>query len=208
MIPVAGPARDRSTWASPVLRALEWVAYPAMAGLACSIVMLGVITWLPALCATARALRRWREDGDGSVFINVFRSVPRYWRCWRTGATLSGLAGVLLVCNSVFLVRQGSLPALALMVVQLFLLVALWNFLTWLAVYTCREESPTPRSSLRRIAFAAAFGRPSGWLPVIVGVTVLVVLLPTAIGSLAYAPSLCLLIAQTLITHHQGESRS
>lgn len=205
---VSGPQRDRPRrWESSALGGLEWVACPGLAGLACSILMLGVVTWLPALCATGEALRRWREDGDGDAFVGVFRSFAKYWHSWAATSTMAGLAAVMLIGNGVFLFRQGSLPALALLVVQLFLLAALINYLVWLAVLA-NSAGPDATATLRRVAVGTAFGRPSGWLPMISGAAVALLLLPTGIGTPAFAPSACLLVAQALNNHERGESRT
>jgi len=77
-VTLAVPRQRRMTAGIP--QALEFTAYPALAGAALCVLSLGVITWLPTLAATAAALRQWRAEHDSRCFIAVFAAFPRYWR--------------------------------------------------------------------------------------------------------------------------------
>ncbi|MGH8794742.1 MAG: DUF624 domain-containing protein, partial [Stackebrandtia sp.] len=122
------PRQDDSQggrWEHGVLRALEYVANPALAGAAFCLLCLGVVTWLPALAAAGRALRRWRADGEQRCFVGVFEAFGDCWRTlWRHGL-VSTAAFAILAANVVFLAAQPSPAAFALLAVQVGIAAAL-----------------------------------------------------------------------------------
>ncbi|MEU5716403.1 hypothetical protein AB0G71_11540 [Streptomyces sp. NPDC020403] len=131
------PASGRTA----LLRGLEFLAYPAAAGAACTVLSLGVVTWLPALAAMGYALQRWRVDGDSRVFAGTLAAFPRYWRAlWRHGLLSTVLAAVLCA-NTVFLLGRTE-P---------------WNF-----VVLAAQVGITAALVIHHVALAAEAGRAPG----------------------------------------------
>ncbi|MFI5808283.1 hypothetical protein [Streptomyces sp. NPDC051561] len=113
----AAPSRLLVTWPT-LLRRLEYLACPAAAGAAFTVLALGVVTWLPALAALAHALQRWREEGDTRCFTGVFAAFPRYWRAlWKHGL-LSAVSAFLLAAKSPFLLGGSSVLAFLVLAAQ------------------------------------------------------------------------------------------
>lgn len=177
--------RSRS-WESSVLAALEWVSNPALAGVAFLLLSVGVVTWLPALAATAQALYSWRSDGEQRCFIGTLTAFPAQWRrLWRH-SVVSTLVTVLLVTNVVFLVNQQSAAALILLALHAGIGLALLVYHLALAA--------TPGAS-RRETMVLAFG---GWRPLLLltatGATILLTL-PLAVGPFLFGATVPLLVA-------------
>lgn len=198
MTTVAVARRSARGWAGGVLRALEFVAYPALAGAAFCLLCLGVVTWLPALAALAESLRRWRSDGDPACFTGVFRAFPRLWRAlWRHGL-VSTVVYLVLAVNAVFLAGQSSMTAVALLGAQLGIGIALVPYHFALAAVAATAPAATP-ARWRRDAMLVAFGRPArglGLLAAAVVAPAVTVVIP--LGPLLLGPSLPMLYALTL----------
>jgi hypothetical protein len=202
-------ATRRQGWEGTALRWLEWVANPALAGLAFCLLCVGVVTWLPALAATAYALHRWRTDDEQQVFSTVLDSFGRYWSAlWRHGL-VSTLAVAVLVANLVFLAGRTSAVAFGLFAVQAGIAGALVPYHLSLAAVAAR--SPEHPGRWRRDAVVLAFG---GWRgPVLFGSALAAVLLtlPLAVGPLLFGPTLPLLLALALagrvVPDHRKGSR-
>lgn len=175
-------------WAAGVLRACEFVAYPALAGAAFVVLCLGVVTWLPALAALAESLRRWRSDGDAACFVGVFAAFPRMWRTLWRHAVVSTVVYLVLAANAVFLAGQGSIGAVALLGAQVGIGVALVPYHLALAAVTATDHDAGPAQA-RRTALLLAFGRPARGLGLLAAavlapvVTVVIPLGPLVLGS-------------------------
>jgi uncharacterized membrane protein YesL len=186
-----------------VLRACEFVAYPALAGAAFVVLCLGVVTWLPALAALAESLRRWRSDGETACFVTVFAAFPRMWRTlWRHGV-VSTVVCLVLAVNAVFLAGQGSIGAVALLGAQLGIGVALVPYHLALAAVAATNPDAGP-ADLRRRALLVAFGRPArglGLLAAALLAPVVTIVIP--LGPLLLGSSLPVLYALTQVKEHR-----
>jgi uncharacterized membrane protein YesL len=152
------PPADRSRrWSQTLLGWLEWLAHPVAAGAAFAILCLGVVTWLPALAATAHALRAWRADGDGRSFTGVFRAFGTYWRPLLGHAVASTAGLALLVVDVVFLVGRSGPAAVVLVMLALGLLVASVPYHLALAVVAAARPDGGMRAWVRG-ALWFAFG--------------------------------------------------
>ncbi|GAA2180515.1 hypothetical protein GCM10009785_11660 [Brooklawnia cerclae] len=118
----------------PIFWWLDYLAYPAMAGVAFVVLALGVVTWLPALAAAGRALDGWRTNGDTSVLTGTFRAFRRYARVLMPHAVVSTLALALLAIDVIFLSGRSGPVALALFMICLGLVLVLLIYHVALAV--------------------------------------------------------------------------
>lgn len=185
-------------WERPALRGLEFVAYPALAGVAFCLLCAGVVTWLPALAATAYALNRWRVDGEARCFAGVFAAFPRMWRALWRHAVVSTVVLAVLGANLVFLAGRTEPVAFALFAVQMGILAALVPYHISLAAVAA-VGAGTPRA-----AALLAFGSPRrGFALLAAAVLVFLLSLPLAIGPLLFGPTLPVLLAL-----HLGADRS
>lgn len=184
-----------------ILRALEFVAYPALAGAAFCVLSLGVVTWLPALAATAAALRQWRADHDSRCFTGVFAAFPRYWRgLWRHGL-VSTVVITVLVANVVFLAGEPAPAAFAMLAAQVGIGLALVPYHLALAATAAVTPEADP-ATWRRSALALAFGSAThgvGLLAVTAAATLATI--PIPLGPLLLGPTLPLLYALHLADH-------
>lgn len=163
-----------------ILKWLEWVANPALAGAAFLLLSLGVVTWLPALAAAACALREWDRPfvGTFAAFGSAFK------RLWKH-AVLSTLAGAVLVANIVFLAGQPSPIAFGLLAAQVGILAAAIPYHIALAV-----------TQDGKAALVLAFGsRKRGLLLLGAAVLAPIIALPLAVGPFLFGPTLPLLVA-------------
>ncbi|MGW3088363.1 DUF624 domain-containing protein [Streptomyces sp. NPDC001108] len=187
-------ARSSSTWPT-LLRRLEFVAYPAAAGAAFTVLSLGIVTWLPALAALAHALQRWREEGDGRCFTGTFTAFPRYWRAlWRHSLASTAAGGVLAV-NVVHLLGRPEPWTFVLLAAQVGVAAAL----TVHHVALAAEAGRFPHGSVRawsRGALALGFGsaaRGTALLGAVVSAVLLSLVVP--LGPLLLGPSVPVLLA-------------
>lgn len=180
-------------WSGRLLRGLEYVAYPAAAGAAGTVLALGIVTWLPALASTARGLQDWRTDGETRLFRAVLRAFPRYRRALLPHSAAGVAVAVLLAANLYFLSGRTGLAAFALFAGQVGIVALL--VLYHLAVAVCAARTPGGSAAgWRREALAFAFGAPSrglGLLATAVAATILSVVLP--LGPLLFGASVPLL---------------
>jgi hypothetical protein len=163
-----------------ILRWLEWVANPALAGAAFLVLCLGVVTWLPALAAAATALRQWDR-----AFLDTFAAFgPAFRRLWKHGL-VSTLAIAMLLANIAFLSGQPSPLAFAMLAAQVGLLLAAIPYHLALAV------TRDPKAAL-----VLAFGSwKRGALLLGTAVAAPIVALPLALGPLLFGPTMPLLVA-------------
>ncbi|WP_203964631.1 hypothetical protein [Actinocatenispora thailandica] len=198
---MATAQRAPRRWSTGLLRALEYVAYPAAAGAAGTILSLGVITWLPALAATAYGLQAWRRDGTTRVFGEVFRGWRRYRRVLLPHSALGTVAALLLAANLWFLSGRTGLAAFALFAGQVG--IAVLAVLYHLALAVCAGRRPNDGAAAwRRAAAVLAFARPSrglGLLATAVAATILTVVVP--VGPLLFGASVPLLYGLYLADH-------
>ncbi|MFI5593901.1 hypothetical protein ACIA5G_53405 [Amycolatopsis sp. NPDC051758] len=182
-------------WERGALRAMEFVAQPALAGAAFCLLALGVVTWLPALAAAAVALQDWRGDGGGRPFTGTFRAFPRCWRVlWKDGFA-AGAAIVVLVTNCLFLLGQGGPAAFVLLPVQVVLLASLAVYTLALAAVSAVDAG----GDVRRRAAALAFGSPRRCLALLLSLLLApLAMLPVPLGPLVLGPTLPLLLALSL----------
>jgi hypothetical protein len=178
-----------------VLRGLEYVAYPALAGAAYTLLCLGVVTWLPALAALAHTLHRWRTDGDGRCFTGVFAAFGGYWTAlWRHSLASTAVLAVV-VANVVFLAGKWPRPvAAALLMVQLGLLAAATVYHLAVAVLAGRDgpaRTATAGRDLRRRALVFGFGAwRRGCVLLAVSLLAAPLTLPIVLGPVLYGASL------------------
>lgn len=191
---IVGWERAALVW----LRWLEAVTAPAFAGAACALLVLPVVTWLPALAATARTLHRWRTEGETSCFTGVFADFRRYWRPLLPHSLLGAVAAVLLTVNAVLLtgpLPQASAPvAFGLLVGQLGLGAVL--VLYHLGVAVAAALAPEAGAGdWRRGGLVVAFGSPRRGLALLATVAATpVVTLVLPLGPVLYGVSLPLLV--------------
>ncbi|NIK56393.1 DUF624 domain-containing protein [Kribbella shirazensis] len=135
---------------------LGWIASPALAGAAFSILCLGIITWLPALAAVGFALNRWRTDGDTRCFTGVFVGWRRYWRQLLPHSTPMTVAVLIAASNLSFLSGRSGPLVLALFMIHVGLIAAAITYHLALAVAAGRNPSGSA-TEWRRTAFRLAF---------------------------------------------------
>ncbi|HEY3560837.1 MAG TPA: hypothetical protein VGL05_25420 [Kribbella sp.] len=140
-------------------RALEWlgwIAGPAAAGAAFTILCLGIVTWLPALAGVGFALNRWRDDGDTRCFTGVFAGWRRYWRQLLPHSVLMTIAAVVAVSNLAFLSGRSGPLVLTLFMIHVGLIAAAVTYHLALAVAAGRNPARSA-AEWRRTAFRLAF---------------------------------------------------
>ncbi|WFF04497.1 hypothetical protein O7622_15520 [Micromonospora sp. WMMD1076] len=193
-----GPERRAGGWEGTALRALEFVAYPALAGCALLLLCLPVVTWLPALAAAAYALQAWRDGAAARPFLGTLRAFGGYWRALWRHALVSTVAGAVLVGNIAFLAaRPGPLPA-ALLALQVGLVLAFVPYHLAVAVVAGRGPGGDLRRWTREALFLA-FGSPGRGLALLgAAIAVPVLTSPSALGPLLLGPTLPLLLGQRL----------
>ena len=93
----------RPRWEHKLLTLLRYPANLMFAGLAATILSLGVVTALPAAVAASRAMSGWLRDGDDTVFTTTFAEFAATWR--RTLPLGVGAVAVVVVlaANTAFL---------------------------------------------------------------------------------------------------------
>ncbi|TQM03092.1 DUF624 domain-containing protein [Pseudonocardia kunmingensis] len=198
--------RPRGTgWEGVVLRCLEFVAYPALAGVAFCLLCLGVVTWLPALAAVAAALQRWRHDGDSRCFTGVFAAFPGCWRALWRHALLSTAVLAALVVAVAFLAGRPEPLAIPLLAVQAGGLAAFAVYHLAVAVVT----GAAPEAPARRWALVLAFGSRGRGLALLAAVVLSpLVTLPLAVGPLLLGPTLPVLVGLVLLDRARVASGS
>lgn len=153
------PEATPSGWPT-LLRRLEFVAYPAAAGAAFTLLALGVVTWLPALAAMGRALQRWRVDGDSRCFANTFAPFGGYWRALWLHGLLSTAAAVVLVANTLHLLGRSESWTFPLLAAQVGIAAAFVIHHVALAAVAGRDPDDGVRSWSAG-ALALGFGSPA-----------------------------------------------
>ncbi|MFD7309709.1 hypothetical protein [Promicromonospora sp. NPDC059942] len=132
-------------WSRTLLGWLEWLAHPVLAGVAFAVLCVGVVTWLPALAATAHALRAWRADGETRTFTGVFRAFGIYLRPLLVHAVASTAGLALLVVDVVFLAGRTGPAAVVLVLLALGLLLVAVPYHLALAVVAGADPAGTAR---------------------------------------------------------------
>ncbi|MFE7264482.1 DUF624 domain-containing protein [Streptomyces sp. NPDC057592] len=180
-----------------LLRRLEFVAYPAAAGAAFTLLSLGVVTWLPALAAMGHALQRWRAEGDSRCFTNTFAAFPQYWRSLWRHSLASTAAGIVLAANIVHLLGRPEPWTFVLLAAQVGIAAAL----TIHHVALAAEAGRSPRGTVRTWshgALALGFGsaaRGTALLGAVVSAALISLVVP--LGPLLLGPSIPVLLAQS-----------
>ncbi len=198
-------ARSPRRWSTGLLRGLEYVAYPATAGAAGTILALGVVTWLPALAATAYGLQSWRRDGTTRIFTEVLRGWRHYRRTLLPHSVLALVAVLVLGTNLYFLAGRSGLAAFALFLGQVGILALIVLYHLALAVCAGRAPDQTVRQ-WRRWALVLAFARPGrglGLLATAVAATILTV--PVPLGPLLFGASVPLLYGLYMADQDEAE---
>lgn len=178
-----------------LLRRLEFVAYPAAAGAACTVLSLGVVTWLPALAAMGHALQRWRAEGDSRCFTNAFRAFPRYWRALWRHCLVSTAAGIVLAANIVHLLGRPEPWTFVLLAAQVGVAAALAIHHVALAAEAGRAPHGTVRTWSRG-ALALGYGsaaRGTALLGAVISAVLISLVVP--LGPLLLGPSIPVLLA-------------
>ncbi|OZM76178.1 DUF624 domain-containing protein [Pseudonocardia sp. MH-G8] len=183
-------------WEGVVLRCLEFVAYPALAGLAFCLLCLGVVTWLPALAAVASALQRWRRDDDSRCFTGTLAAFPGQWRAlWRHALVSTAVLAAVVVAIG-FLAGRPEPAAIPLLAVQAGGLAAFAVYHLALAVVSGDD----PGGPARRRALVLAFGSGRRGLALLAAVVLAPLLtLPLAVGPLLLGPTLPVLCGLLLL---------
>jgi hypothetical protein len=188
--------RRSGSWEQAALSGLEWVANPALAGAAFVLLGLAVVTWLPALAATAQVLYRWRSEGEQRCFLGVFAAFGGYWRAMWRQSLISTAVTVVLLINVGFLARQSTPVALVFLAMHLGIAAAMVPYHLGLAALAGR--SPGASQYWWRQALVLGFG---GWRgPILLAATAAAVLftLPLAVGPFLFGPTAPLLLALRL----------
>ncbi|MET9917654.1 DUF624 domain-containing protein [Streptomyces sp. NPDC006435] len=178
-----------------LLRRLEFIAYPAAAGAAFTVLALGVVTWLPALAAMGYALQRWRAEGDSRCFVHTFTAFPRYWRALWRHSLVSTVAVFVLVANIVHLLGRSEPWTFVLLAAQVGIAAALAIHHVALAAEAGRSPDGTVRTWSRG-ALALGFGSPArgtALLGAVVSAALLSLVVP--LGPLLLGPSIPVLLA-------------
>lgn len=200
---------------------MDGLAQPALAGIAVSLLGIGVVTWLPALAAAASRLDRWRREGDPAVFTGTFSEFVPLWRLlWRPAIGV-GVALVIIVLDIGFLAGRPEPWAHALAAVLVGVGIALVTWAVALAVVcgtvvladdeqSAGDERTDDAVRLDRVPWAAAltlgFGRPGGLL-IIVALLAGFLLIPTGIGPFLYGPTIPLLVGRRVWLARQRRHR-
>ena len=183
-----------------MLRSLEWVAHPALAGAAFCLLSLGVVTWLPALAALASALQGWRRDGDSRCFTAVLAAFPGYWRLLWRHAVVSTAALAALAAVVAFLAGRPEPVAIPLLAVQVGGLAAFVVYHLALAVVAGHDTAVAEPGCRRVQALVFAFGSVGRSLALLAAAVLAPVLtLPLAVGPLLLGPSLAVLCGLILL---------
>lgn len=193
--PVRPPGRSaagpRRRWEERLLAGLAYPANLALAGLAATVIALGIITVLPAAVAASRALDAWLRDGEDAVFTGTFRELRATWR--RTlplGAAATLCTGVLSV-NAVFLWNRSdggtNGPALILGAATVVVACTLALLVLALPVAATRSPDAGPRAWVVEAAALVA-GRP-------VRAVVLLALVVALLATLWLLPTLAPFVA-------------
>ncbi|MCX4869149.1 hypothetical protein OIC43_40320 [Streptomyces sp. NBC_00825] len=183
-----------SSWPT-LLRRLEFVAYPAAAGAAFTVLSLGVVTWLPALAAMGHALQRWRAEGDSRCFTNTFAAFPQYWRSLWRHSLASTAAAVVLAANIVHLLGRPEPWTFVLLAAQMGIAAALAIHHVALAAEAGRSPHGTVRTWSRG-ALALGFGsaaRGTALLGAVISAALISLVVP--LGPLLLGPSIPVLLA-------------
>ncbi|MER8084850.1 DUF624 domain-containing protein [Streptomyces sp. NPDC094048] len=178
-----------------LLRRLEFVAYPAAAGAAFTVLSLGVVTWLPALAAMGHALQRWRAEGDSRCFTNAFGAFPQYWWALWRHTLASTAAGIVLTANIVHLLGRSEPWAFVLLAAQVGIAAALVIHHVALAGEAGRSPHGTVRTWSRG-ALALGFGsaaRGTALLGAVISAALLSLVVP--LGPVLLGPSVPVLLA-------------
>ncbi|GAA2427057.1 hypothetical protein GCM10010433_28880 [Streptomyces pulveraceus] len=178
-----------------LLRRLEFVAYPAAAGAAFTVLSLGVVTWLPALAAMGHALQRWRAEGDSRCFMSTFTAFPRYWRALWRHSLASTAAGIVLAANLVHLLGRPEPWTFMLLAAQVGIAAALVIHHVALAAEAGRSPHGTVRTWSRG-ALVLGFGsaaRGTALLGAVISAALLSLVVP--LGPLLLGPSVPVLLA-------------
>ncbi|MEU2671218.1 DUF624 domain-containing protein [Streptomyces sp. NPDC007164] len=178
-----------------LLRRLEFVAYPAAAGAAFTLLSLGVVTWLPALAAMGHALQRWRAESDSRCFTNTFAAFPQYWRSLWRHSLVSTAAAVVLAANIVHLLGRPEPWTFVLLAAQVGIAAALAIHHVALAAEAGRSPHGTVRTWSRG-ALALGFGsaaRGTALLGAVVSAALISLVVP--LGPLLLGPSIPVLLA-------------
>lgn len=184
----------RGDWSAGLLRALEWVAYPAFAGAAFVILSLGVVTWLPAWAGAAYSLNRWRNEGDPACFANAVAAFRRYLRPL-LGQSIIGLVLFTVLAANIGFLAGGRINAAraGLLAGQLGLILVVAVFHLGLAVAAAIEPTADV-VRWRRTAMVLGFGAPRrGFTLAVLLLAAPVVTLPIPFGPLLLGPTLPLL---------------
>jgi uncharacterized membrane protein YesL len=204
----------RPRWTRGALRALEWVANPALAGAAFCLLAIGVVTWLPAMSAAGHAMRAWRVDGDQRCFVGTVTAFGGYWRAMWRHALLSTAVAMVLAVNVVFLVGQPSPWALPLLAAQSGIGAAFVLYHLCLAAVAALDgtgETGREIGRWRRRALVLGFGSPARGLGLLVVAAVVpVASLPLVLGPVLFGPTIPLLLAISLaerVFREGGSSR-
>lgn len=183
-----------STWPT-LLRRLEFVAYPAAAGAAFTVLSLGIVTWLPALAAMGHALQRWRAEGDSRCFTNTFAAFAQYWRSLWRHSLASTAAAVVLAANIVHLLGRPEPWTFVLLAAQVGIAAALAIHHVALAAEAGRSPHGTVRTWSRG-ALALGFGsaaRGTALLGAVISAVLISLVVP--LGPLLLGPSVPVLLA-------------
>ncbi|MGI5213659.1 hypothetical protein [Plantactinospora sp. CA-290183] len=199
-----GSDRRAGGWEAVALRGLEYVAYPALAGIAFCLLCVGVVTWLPALAAVGNALQRWRVENATRPFVGVLTAFPGYWRAlWRHAVVSTAVLAVLTV-NGIFLAGQPEPVAIPLLAVQLGILAAFAPYHLALAVVAGRVPDGGLRL-WRGAALLLAFGSARRGLTLLAAAVLIPILtLPLALGPFLLGTTLPVLAGLALADHATG----
>lgn len=198
----------QQTWRwSGLMRMLEFLAYPAAAGAAFVILSLGVVTWLPALAATAHALQAWRRDGTARCFVGVFTAFRHYFRPLLARGAIATAAALLLLANTIFLLSQPNPVAFLLLAAQVGLGAAFVVYHLAFAVVAGSDPGGTP-ATWTRTALAFGFGsvrRGTALLGAAIAAPIVSIVVP--LGPLLLGPSLPVLVGLVIADNvTDGES--
>ena len=186
-------------WSRALLGWLEWLAHPVLAGAAFAVLSLGVVTWLPALAATAHVLRAWRSEGETRTFTGVFRAFGTYLRPLLPHAVASTAGLTLLAVDIAFLVGRTGGVALVLVLLALGLLLVAVPYHVALAVVAGTYPAGTPHAWVRE-ALWFAFGsvsRGTALLGAVVATPVFSLVIPA--GPLLLSASVPVLVGLVIL---------
>ncbi|MFI7290586.1 DUF624 domain-containing protein [Streptomyces anulatus] len=188
------PEATPSGWPT-LLRRLEFVAYPAAAGAAFTLLALGVVTWLPALAAMGRALQRWRVDGDSRCFTNTLAAFGGYWRALWLHGLLSTVVAVVLAANTVHLLGRSEAWTFPLLAAQVGIAAAFVIHHVALAAEAGRDPHGGVRSWSAG-ALSLGFGSPARGTALLgAAISAALLSLVVPLGPLLLGPSVPVLLA-------------